>query len=210
MIIKLVRHAESLANIGAVLPHEAGDAKIGLSDAGRQQALQAGQLLGHDFVSNALVYCSPYQRTRDTLQAILQGANLQQPKKTYEDPRLREVERGYQEEGAQFELRKIHGWFYYRHAGGESPADVYDRISSFLESMMRQVQRKEAEQVMIVTHGMVIRCFVMRFLHLTVEQFESLENPDNCDVITIAHKEHIQDPLFSCGRWAVAGMRLRN
>lgn len=37
----------------------------------------------------------------------------------------------------QSELLKIHGWFYYRFRGGESPADCYDRASSFLESMMR-------------------------------------------------------------------------
>ena len=61
MIIKLVRHAESLANIGAFLQLEEGNAKIGLSDAGRQQALKAGQFLGHDFVSKAFQIRLRYQ-----------------------------------------------------------------------------------------------------------------------------------------------------
>jgi broad specificity phosphatase PhoE len=60
----------------------------------------------------------------------------------YEDPRLREVEFGYDEVEGQHERRKKHGWFYYRFYGGESPADCFDRTSSFLESMMRQVTRK--------------------------------------------------------------------
>ena len=34
----------------------------------------------------------------------------------------------------------------------------------FLESMMRQVIRKQEGRATIVTHGLTIRCFVMRFL----------------------------------------------
>ena len=30
---------------------------------------------------------------------------------------------------AQTELRRTHGWFYYRFHGGESPADCFDRTS---------------------------------------------------------------------------------
>ena len=64
--------------------------------------------------------------------------------------------------------------------------------------------------VLIVSHGLTIRCFVMRFMHLSVEQFESLANPQNCDIITIAHKEYIEDPQFTSGRWAISGLRFRN
>ena len=122
----------------------------------------------------------PYRRTRETLANIYDGAGLAPPddaRGIYEDPRLREVEHGYEPAATQEELRKTHGWFYYRFKGGESPADCYDRTSSFLESMMRQVERKKADRVLIVTHGLTIRCFVMRFLHLSVEEFDVLANP---------------------------------
>ena len=38
---------------------------------------------------------------------------------------------------------------------------IYDRTSNFLESMMRQVERKKTDRVLIVTHGLTIRCFIM-------------------------------------------------
>jgi broad specificity phosphatase PhoE len=120
------------------------------------------------------------------------------------------VERGYTDENAQFDLRKVHGGFYYRHSGGESPADCYDRTSAFLESMMRGAEGSGATKFVIVTHGMTIRCFVMRFLHLSVEQFESMHNPEDCNIVTIGPIDEINDPVFRSARWGVSGMRLRD
>ena len=74
---------------------------------------------------------------------------------------------------------------------------------------MRQVTRKQPEAVVVVSHGLTIRCFVMRFLHLSVEQFEDLANPGNAAVITIGPREVIADPLHVSGRWAVTGLKRR-
>lgn len=211
LIIKLVRHGESDSNLQRVTHLEVGDHAIALSEHGWSQARAAGVALGAEFLRDALVYVSPYRRTRQTLEGILAGSGLaaSDAPRTYEDPRLREVEHGYEPIQEQQELRHRHGWFYYRFQGGESPADCYDRTSSFLESMMRQVQRKSVARVLIVTHSLTIRCFVTRFLHLSVECFDSLAGPRNCEVITLAPRQHIADPLFSSGRWAVSGLRLR-
>lgn len=209
MIIKLIRHGESLSNTGEVKQREVGDSGIGLSELGKRQAFDAGREIGVELVQSSLVYCSPYRRTRETCGEIIRSVGLAEPVKVYEDPRLREVERGYVDEESQHEMRKVHGWFYYRHSGGESPADCYDRTSAFLESLMREIQRKNVSNSIVVTHGMTIRCFVMRFLHLTVEQFERLENPSNCDIITIAEIESLKSPIFTCGRYGVEGLRLR-
>lgn len=210
--MKLVRHGESEANVGRMSAHEVGDAGIPLSEHGRQQARDVGRRLGRAFVEGALLYSSPYQRTRDTLMEIHEAcglAPLSLRRGLFEDPRLREVEHGYEPIESQEELRKTHGWFYYRFRGGESPADCYDRTSAFLESLMRQIERKAAERVLIVTHGLTIRCFVMRFMHLSVEEFDSLANPHNCDVITISEDGDLEEPQFTSGRWAVNGLRLR-
>ena len=210
MIIKLVRHGESLANAGALSPQEVGDHKIGLSDRGKQQAETAGRLLGPGFMERALIYCSPYQRTRETLAGLLRGAGVPvNGRRIFEDPRLREVEHGYVDVDQQEQLRQTHGTFYYRFQGGESPADCYDRTSAFLESLMRQVNRKQAGEALVVTHGLTIRCFVMRFLHLTVEQFDSLANPANCDVVTLGPNTECDRPQFVAGAWGIEGLRLR-
>ena len=74
---------------------------------------------------------------------------------------------------------------------------------------MRQVERKRAERVVVVTHSPTIRCFVMRFLHLTVEQFETILNPHNCDIITLSDRGDLPNPQFTRAHWGVGGLRLQ-
>jgi broad specificity phosphatase PhoE len=130
----------------------------------------------------------------------------------YEDPRLREVEWGYDKPGDYDdyvdEMREIHGKFYFRMEGGESPADGYDRVSGFLETMMRQIRRKGVNNVLIVSHGLTIRCFAMRFMHLKVEQFDDILNPKHCDIVTITNERNVVTPQFTTGSWNIAGLRL--
>jgi broad specificity phosphatase PhoE len=214
LIVKLVRHGQSMANTGELNPQKVGEHRIPLSRLGQEQAHAVGKQLGATFLTGALLYSSPYQRARDTLEHLLAGAGMPasgaaEGFRAYEDPRLREVDHGYADVEEQELLRSTHGSFYYRFQGGESPADCYDRTSGFLESMMREVERKDVQRVLIVTHGLTIRCFVMRFLHLTVEQFERLANPDNCDVITLGSKADLECPLLTYGSWGVCGLRLR-
>lgn len=212
MLIKLVRHGQSAANAGGLTAKDVGDSNIALTEQGRAQAEAVGRELGPDFIDGALIYCSPYRRTRETLAGLLRGAALpstQAPPTVFEDPRLREVEHGYYDYESQQWDRATHGWFYYRFRGGESPADCFDRVSTFLETMTRQVQRKGSERVVIVSHGLTIRCFVMRFLHLSVEEFESLANPQNAAVVTIGLREQVAEPSFERGRWAVSGLYQR-
>ena len=93
LVIKLVRHGESEANTGRVLAHEFGDHAIPLSDRGWEQAREVGRKLGADFIDGALVYSSPYRRTRETLAGIYEGCGVAEERRRglYEDPRLREV-----------------------------------------------------------------------------------------------------------------------
>ena len=64
LIIKLVRHGESLANVGTLNPAEVGDHTIGLTPLGAEQARQVGRKLGLAFLDGALAYCSPFRRAR--------------------------------------------------------------------------------------------------------------------------------------------------
>ena len=208
MIIKLVRHGQSLANVKGVDPQVVGDFRSPLTAEGIAQGRSAGAAIGAEFFQGALVYVSPYVRTRQTLDALLEGAGATRtaPLSIYEDPRLREQDHGYGNLKEQEPKRATHGWFYYRYEGGESPADCYDRTSGFLESMMRQVERRDASRVLIITHGMAMRCFVMRFLRLTVEQFEEIENPGNGAIVTVAPKELLADCYAELGPWRVHGL----
>lgn len=200
-----------MANVHTFDPQRDGDFRTPLTDLGLDQARRAGVAIGGEFLRGSLVYVSPYWRTRQTLAGVLEGAGTEASAAlgVYEDPRLREQDHGYGNIAAQEPKRATHGWFYYRYEGGESPADCYDRTSGFLESMMRQVERKDAGRVVIVTHGMALRCFVMRYLHLSVEQFEEIDNPENGAVVTIAPRDQLDTFTFESGGWRVAGLSRR-
>jgi broad specificity phosphatase PhoE len=231
MIIKLVRHGQSETNSGDIPHGSVGDYKVQLTSLGESQAVEAGKKIlasGFDF-SNCLLYSSPYKRAMQTMQGLLQGAGINEgDHRIYQDPRLREVDHGYSDVEAQDAMRKEHGWFYYRFKGGESPADCYDRCCHFMESMMRQINRKTTDRLafhpmnesdvevtdnrpnlLIVMHGLTMRCFVTRFMHMTVDEFETLANPKNCDIVTIGHYERLSDPQFRLGKWGVEGLRFR-
>ncbi len=211
MIIKLVRHGESESNTGEVNAAKIGDQNVKLTEKGKQQAFAAGPVVGAEFINNSLVYCSPFRRTRQTLHHLLKGAGFDPEQvNILEDPRLREIDTGYGDYEKQQKKRSKLGWFYYRYKGGESFADCFDRTCTFLDSMSRQAQRKKCTQALIVSHGGEIRCFVMRFLHLSIEQFESMQNPRNGDVITITLKANLKNPVFTKGKWGVEGIRLRD
>jgi broad specificity phosphatase PhoE len=216
MEILLVRHGESEGNTQEVDPQKNGDYCLNLTDKGKTQAEDEGIKIGADFIRNALIYSSPYYRTRQTLDGIIKGAGIQSRDELviYEDPRLREVEHGFHGSAKDVQsqedsFHEKHGKFYYRYKGGESPADCFDRVATFLESMQRQMERKEKDKVLIISHGLTIRCFIMRFLHLTVEEFDSMGNPYNCAQVRIAHIEDIKEEcrLFSTRTWAVERYR---
>src|SRR5690349_3319282 len=108
LTIKLVRHGESEGNLGTVRSADIGDHNIPLSARGHDQARSAGERIGREFLDGALIYASPYRRTRETLADIFEGSGgpPASAARVYEDPRLREVEHGYEDVPAQEELRK--------------------------------------------------------------------------------------------------------
>jgi len=208
MIIKLVRHGESEANVADPSQPPAADYSVPLTPRGVEQARQAGRTLGSEFLKGCLIYTSPFLRARQTLTGILEGAGLEPSKVTsWEDPRLREVDHGYSDVPSQHEMVAIHGHFYYRYHGGESPADCYDRVSGFLEGFVRSIQKSTSRKALLVTHGLALRVFVMRMFHMRVEQFDAIANPHNCDIITVAPKAMLKAPQFTSVRWGVEGLR---
>lgn len=188
MIIKLVRHAQSEANTGEVDPARYPDSKIRLTNLGVKQALVSGKNIGANFLNEATLYRSPYYRTRETSIGLMVGAGLEaSTKKWIEDISLREIEVGYSSRDEQEALREKIGWFYYRFKQGESPADVYERVSPFIDHLMEIKDKK----IVIVTHGLTLRIMLMKLLNLTVEEYEYLKNPENASVTTIYTAESL-------------------
>ena len=200
--IILVRHGESEGNIDKGHYETIPDYALNLTPNGIEQARQAGyeikEIIG---MENACVYLSPYFRTRQTYQYIREsiGTNVV---KIVEDPRIRELDWGHLRHPDTNEeimrARDSFSTFYYRIPDGESGADVFDRVSTFLETLYRDFKKRDYPQnTLIITHGLTLRLFLMRWFHWTVEEFENLRNPRNCQVVVMQKKEGGRYQLIS-------------
>ena len=194
--ICLVRHGQSEGNVNKAIYKTTPDYALRLTPLGVEQAIEAGKVL-RNMLGNTIpqFYVSPFWRTRDTYFHIRTAWNPETIKDRltnfYEDPRLREQEwhgslpvDGYDQDAEK--NRDEFGHFYYRFNGGESCADVFDRVSDFMNTLNRDFEKPYfPENCVIVTHGMTLRVFLMRWMHLTVEEFELFANPANCGIVTL-------------------------
>jgi broad specificity phosphatase PhoE len=186
--IILVRHGESEGNIDQSTYAEKQDYKLLLTGDGIEQAEEAGRLLKEKIGDERLIfYVSPLWRTRMTFEHIARHFD-EHKYRWKEDPRLREQEWGhFRDLKANVQIdaeRNKFGTFYYRIKDGESCADVYDRMSDFLHSLYRDFEKPHfPPNVIIVTHGMALRIFLMRWFRWTVEEFDSYRNPRNCEMV---------------------------
>lgn len=214
MKIYIVRHGQSRANTGEIIPNKQMPCnKIPLTDLGIKQARELGEDL-KDIIPNCVTFHSPFLRTRQTafhmLSSVYDDVKAINDINNYsqEEVRIREVDVGTGKfPGAERE-RGAYGWFYWRFPNGETPCEVYDRAASFFEHAASKALM-EKKDLLLISHGMTIRALIMRALNLTVEDFNSMRNPDNCQLITIAAKETLQNPVFVNGNLGVEGIGLR-
>jgi broad specificity phosphatase PhoE len=192
--IILIRHGESEGNVERLIYKSKPDYALALSQQGIVQAKAAGAELKKIIAEeSAFFYVSPFWRTRETFENIALAFDREQISWT-EEPRIREQEWGHlrsPEEGHLIEKdRDAYGTFYFRIPDGESAADVYDRVSDFFGTLHRDFEKDNfPENVVIITHGMAIRLFLMRWFHWTVEAFEVLANPKNGEIVVMEKKD---------------------
>ena len=196
--IILVRHGESEGNLDRNTYANKQDFKLLLTSKGIKQAEAAGKQL-KEIISDesALFFVSPMWRTRMTFEYMVKEMGAGFKYAWNEDPRLREQEWGhFRDLKANVQIddeRNKFGTFYYRIKDGESCADVYDRVRDFMHSLHRSfVNEKLEENIVIVTHGRTLRIFLMRWFKWTVEEFESLRNPKNCEIVQMLLNEKTQ------------------
>ncbi|KAF5740585.1 Phosphoglycerate mutase family protein isoform 1 [Tripterygium wilfordii] len=198
--IILVRHGESEGNLDTSAYATTPDNKIPLTTVGLAQARQAGTHL-HSVISGngscpnwrIYFYVSPYERTRSTLREIGRAFPRNRVIGVREECRVREQDFGNFQVAERMEVikenRERFGRFFYRFPEGESAADVFDRVSSFLESLWRDIDLNRLKtdpfqdlNLVIVSHGLATRVFLMKWFKWTVEQFEGLNNLGNCEI----------------------------
>lgn len=202
--IILVRHGESEGNVDETAYTRVADPKISLTEKGKAQAKECGkkirEMIENDGADDWKVYfyVSPYRRTRETLQNLAQAFERSRIAGMREEPRLREQDFGNFQDREKMRVEKVcrqlYGRFFYRFPNGESAADVYDRITGFRETLRADIdigrfqppgERSPNMNVVIVSHGLTLRVFLMRWYKWTVQQYEGLHNLSNAGKIVM-------------------------
>lgn len=175
------------------------DWRIPLTDIGKKQAHEAGKILREKICekdASVVFYYSPYLRTNQTLDEILPFFNEKEIVSCLEEPRISEQQIGnfqnvQQVLDAKAERSKF-GRFFYRFPSGEAGLDVYNRVSSFIPTLVRDCNQYDHAghnldnlNIVIVTHGLALRLFLMRWFQWSVHDFEQSQNPENCELITM-------------------------
>jgi len=204
--ILLVRHAESLANVDKSVLTQMADHVIDISDRGRGQAKEAGKMIKNYYKNlmdegsfkkgtHVRLWVSPYKRTRETARIIKEESGDivtdirehiflgEQQFGLFEGVPLNEISTKYPLEYEHFQkCINFGGRFWARMPLGESRFDVARRVHDVFGSFHRDAENHSIQNLIVVTHGVTLRAFVMMWLHLTPEWFETEPNPNNCAI----------------------------
>jgi 2,3-bisphosphoglycerate-dependent phosphoglycerate mutase len=166
------------------------DADLPLTELGRAQAAAVGRRLAAH--PPHLVYCSPFRRTRETLDAVLDSLAAADPDAPAPavrfDERLRDRDTGAWEMQTHAALRAMYpeemarrdhvGPFYFRPPGGESFPDVALRVRSLLRDALPAAADR---RLLIIAHDAIVL-----MLRLVIEQLGEHQIGDaavgNCTV----------------------------
>jgi 2,3-bisphosphoglycerate-dependent phosphoglycerate mutase len=211
----LIRHAESTANLDPKYYAEHADYGVSLTQFGYDQAVNSGKALKDFFEKNPelsgkkiRIYFSPYLRTKQTKNAILEHAGdaLSSEKaqvELREEPLLVERDFGtftlvmddkarkkhYSNELEHIErLNQKGGGFFAKQPNGESRADASRRMEFFIQRMMGSADRNDIDCVIVISHSEVLKYFEKVFFHKDIKWLESEPNMNNGDIKLIERK----------------------
>ena len=210
-LLVLVRHAESERNRAKkgttyFADEEARRLVVGIPDQdiditpdGEADAENSGCFIRERFGIFDYAYHSGYKRTKRTLDGILSAYTEEERALTRvrEKLFLRERHAGYTYDMTEEEAEKhfpwlkcyweTHGGFISCPPGGESLANVVERVYLFLNMLFRD---RAGQKVLVVTHGGTLRCFRYLLENWTYEQamkWPPGQSPINCGVTFYDH-----------------------
>jgi broad specificity phosphatase PhoE len=224
-VLVLVRHAESARNVAKkgntfFLDDESrkavqgiADHHVPITDEGRRQAELTGRALRAEFGAFDYVYHSGYRRTQETAEHLLAAYTVEEREamRVRHHLFLRERDAGWTYDMTTVEAETAFPWlqgywdtfgrFFARPPGGESLAELAERVYLFLGMLFRD---RAQQRVLVVSHGGTLRVFrylLERWTHDEfLERWESEPVP-NCAVTSYAF-----DP--AAGRLMLQGLNV--
>lgn len=201
--IFLIRHGESTANLNQMRYALDMDFNVPITEFGREQAVRAGKALNEFFTQHPelkgkkiRVYYSPYLRTRQTKDGLIEGAGKLLSKENgnvqfREDTLLRERDWGVFTHLRDPEKRKSHypnesayssalkekkGGIYAPIPSGESMVQATHRMEIFKDKMMGSLERNDIDVAIVIGHTDILTCFEKAFFHHDVEWLTNHQN----------------------------------
>lgn len=204
-LIILIRHAESARNKikggkryftvehaeARQLIRGLSDRSIPITEKGKRQAELTGHYLREQFGRPHAIYHSGYRRTKETLQAILGSWTDREQAKIQiaSSNLLREREVGYTWDLTEEEVRrhfpyyeeylKIFGEYDAAPPGGESLANVAERLDNFIDS---HFELEAGRKIFIVCHGGIIKCFRSILEKWDPDNWPDIDDPEDCGI----------------------------
>jgi len=186
-LLALARELQARYALGA------SDFATPLTEEGRSQAAATGAALRRAWELPEVILYSPYLRTKQTLEGLIEGWPELASVTTYEEDRLREQDYGAADLYNDWRLFNLNnpqqaifyrqqGRYRYRYPEGESISDVKERVRSLLESMIRE---QAGLKVLCVSHHitkLAIRSNLERLTPEEVLRIDRDEKPINCGV----------------------------
>ena len=199
MDLYLIRHGESKQNTRENYSVGLPDHKVELTETGIRQSHDAGLFLknyidSNDLnIRNAVVWVSPFLRTRQTANIINNYLNIKDVREDYSlieqryglfsDTSIQRLKLILQKEFKHYDnYYQNEGKFYAKLPQGEAPMDVAIRTRMFLN----MIASENRSPVFIVSHGTTIRTLVMNTFHYSPEWFNNEPNMDNCAIRLIS------------------------
>eukprot|EP00928_Gymnodinium_smaydae_P036832 TRINITY_DN25687_c0_g1_i1.p1 TRINITY_DN25687_c0_g1~~TRINITY_DN25687_c0_g1_i1.p1 ORF type:complete len:403 (+),score=46.83 TRINITY_DN25687_c0_g1_i1:58-1266(+) len=208
-----IRHGESVGNVSPEIYNTMPDHAIPLTERGEEMARSAGVALREemtriygspDKMGHCRLWVSPYKRTRQTARMVCTEARewitdvQQSPYIVEQDWGLFEgagIERAHELYPQEWEraqrAKRFQGKFWARMPNGESCFDVCMRVNNLFGTLMRNREprplkgRGPIDNVVVVSHGVTIRAFIMMWCRLSPEWFEVTPNPPNCSISVV-------------------------
>ena len=212
-LLVLVRHGQSQRNVVKkknrfYLDDESRKAVKGvpdhlieLTDEGRRQSRETGAAVRSAYGTFDYIVHSGYARTVQTLEHMLEAYPADERARMIIRHHLfvRERDGGHTYDMTDAEAQAAFPWlqeywttfgsFFARPPGGESLAQVCERVYAFLQKLARTMAGK---RVLVVTHGGTIWCFRYVLERWTYEEAErrfGTESNPNCSVTSYRYDE---------------------
>lgn len=189
--IFVIRHGESEEDINPEVKGKIKDSEIELTPKGIEQAKEAAEKIKTELADfeHITFYVSPYKRTQQTAQIILNALHDNRIRMITE-PSIRSLNWGditpenlKEREQERYRVGVLH----YHFPGGDKSPEYVGNIYDFVYKIINEkhINNDKKECVVIIGHGFSLRIIVKAFTEMNDEDFKWIKNPPSTFIARI-------------------------